>query len=55
MSTKYAPPPCFWVPSVSHSNYADELPNNDNYYFAQMLDEIYPKELQLNKANATDT
>ena len=29
--------------------------NIDNPYFEQMLGEIYPTELQLNKANSSDT
>ena len=31
------------------------LINIDNPYFEQMVDQIYPTELQLNKANSTDT
>ena len=27
----------------------------DNIYFDQMVDRIYPTELQLNKANSSDT
>ena len=29
--------------------------NNDNPYFAQMVSQIYPTELQLNMANPSDT
>ena len=29
--------------------------NNDNPYFAQMVSQIYPIELQLNMANPSDT
>ena len=33
----------------------DDLLNIDNSYFEQMLGQIYPTELQLNKANSSDT
>ena len=39
----------------STSRYLDDLLNIDNPYFEQMLDQIYPTELQLNKANSSDT
>ena len=32
-----------------------ELLNFDNPYFEQMVGKIYPIELQLNKANSSDT
>ena len=35
--------------------YLDDLLNIDNPYFEQMLSQIYPTELQLNKANPLDT
>ena len=35
--------------------YLDALLNIDNPYFEQMVDQIYPTELQLNKANSSDT
>ena len=35
----------------STSRYLDGLVNIDNPYFAQMVSQIYPTELQLNKAN----
>ena len=35
----------------SISRYLDDLLNIDNPYFEQMVDHIYPTELQLNKAN----
>ena len=35
--------------------YLDDLLNIDNPYFEQMVDQIYPTELQLNKANSSDT
>ena len=39
----------------STSKYLDDLPNIDNPYLEQMLGQIYPTELQLNKANSSDT
>ena len=35
--------------------YLDDLLNIDNIYFEHMVDRIYPAELQLNKANSSDT
>ena len=35
--------------------YLDDLLNIDNIYFDQMGDRIYPTELQLNRANSSDT
>ena len=35
--------------------YLDDLLNIDNIYFDQMVDRLYPKELQLNQANSSDT
>ena len=37
------------------SIYLDDLLNTDNPYFEQMVGQIYPTELQLNKANSSDT
>ena len=37
------------------SRYLDDLLNIDNIYFYQMVDRIYPTELQLNRANSSDT
>ena len=37
------------------SRYLDDLLNIDNTYFEQMVGQIYPTELQLNKANSSDT
>ena len=37
------------------SRYLDDLLNIDNPYFEQMVSQIYPTELQLNKANSSDT
>ena len=41
--------------SISTSRYLDDLLNIDNIYFDQMVDRIYPTELQLNRANSSDT
>ena len=38
-----------------NSRYLDDLLNIDNPYFKQMVGQIYPTELQLNKANSFDT
>ena len=39
----------------STSRYLDDLLNIDIPYFEQMVGQIYPLELQLNKANSSDT
>ena len=39
----------------SISRYLDDLLNIDNIYFDQMVNRIYPTELQLNRANSFDT
>ena len=39
----------------STSRYLDDLLNIDNIYFGHIVDRIYPAELQLNKANSSDT
>ena len=39
----------------STSRYLDDLLNIDNTFFDNMVHHIYPSELQLNKANVTDT
>ena len=39
----------------STSRYLEDLLNIDNIYFDQMVDRIYPTELQLNRANSSDT
>ena len=39
----------------STSKYLVDLLNIDNPYFEQMVGQIYPTELQLNKANSSDT
>ena len=40
--------------STSKYLYLDDLLNIDNPYFEQMVSQIYPTELQLNKANFSD-
>ena len=35
--------------------YLDDILNIDNVYFDTMISQIYPSELQLNKANTSDT
>ena len=37
------------------SRYLDDVLNINNVYFDNMVSQIYPSELQLNKANTTDT
>ena len=39
----------------ANSRYLYDLLNIDNIYFDQMVDRIYPTELQLNRANSSDT
>ena len=39
----------------STSRYLDDLLNIDNIYFDQMVDRIYPTEIQFNTANSSDT
>ena len=39
----------------STSRYLDDLLNIVNPYFESMVNQIYPPELQLNKANTKDT
>ena len=49
--------------SLNHDNQAEVIEAfnstsrylDDNPYFESMVNQIYPPELQLNKANATDT
>ena len=41
--------------SLSYNRYLDDLLNIDNPYFEQMLGQILPTELQLNKAKYSDT
>ena len=39
----------------STSRYLDDLLNIDNPYFDQMVGQIYPTVIQLNKVNSFDT
>ena len=39
----------------STSSYLDDLLNIDSIYFEHLVDRIYPAELQLKKANSSDT
>ena len=39
----------------STSRYLDDLLNIDNNFFDSMVNRIYPSEVQLNKANLSDT
>ena len=39
----------------STTRYLNHLLNIDNTYFDGMVKQIYPSELQLNKANSSDT
>ena len=39
----------------STSRYLDDLLNIDNNFFDSVVNRIYPSELQLNKANVSDT
>ena len=37
------------------SRYLDDILNIDNVYFDNIVSQIYPTELQINKANTSDT
>ena len=37
------------------SKYLEDIFNIDNVYFDTMISQIYPSELNLNKANTSDT
>ena len=37
------------------SKYLEDIFNIDNVYFDTMINQIYPSELQLNKANTSNT
>ena len=37
------------------SRYLDDILNNSNVYYNAMVSQIYPSELQINKANTSDT
>ena len=39
----------------STSRYLDDILNIDNSYYDDMVSQIYPPELKVNKANASDT
>ena len=39
---------------VIDARYLDDILNIDNIYFDNMVSQIYPSELQLNKANTSD-
>ena len=41
--------------SNTTSRYLDDIINIDHVYFDTMISQIYPSELQLNKANTSDT
>ena len=41
--------------SKSTSRYLDDILNIDSPYFEGMINRIYPPELELNKANTSDT
>ena len=43
------------IEAHSTSRYLDDLLNIGNIYFDQMVDHIYPTELQLNRAKSSDT
>ena len=43
------------LPYDSNLYFIEGLLNIDNIYFDQMVDRIYPTELQLNRANSSDT
>ena len=38
-----------------HPNILDDILNINNVYFDNMVSQIYPSEVQLNKANTSDT
>ena len=40
---------------ISTSRYLDDLLKTDNNFFGSIVNGIYPSELQLNKANVSDT
>ena len=42
------------VVKASSSRYLDDLLNINNPFFAQMVSQIFPTELELNKANPSD-
>ena len=48
---------CFVMRGIfnTQSRYLDDILNINNVYFDNMVSQIYPSELQLNKANTSDT
>ena len=40
---------------ITTSRHLDDILNINNVYFDKMVSQIYPSELQLNKANTSDT
>ena len=40
---------------ITTSRYLDNILNINNVYFDDMVGQIYPSELQLNKVNTSDT
>ena len=40
---------------ITTSRYLDDISNINNVYFDNMVSQVYPSELQLNKANTSDT
>ena len=40
---------------ITTSRYLDDILNIDNVYFDNMISQIYPLQLQLSKANTSDT
>ena len=43
------------IPMGTTSRYLDDILNINNVYFDNNVSQIYPSELQLNKANTSDT
>ena len=51
-------PGCPFIPvfdANTTSRYSDDILNINNVYFDNMVSQMYPSELQLNKANTSDT
>ena len=43
------------IDAFTTSRYLNDILNINNVYFDNMVSQIYPSELQLNKANTSDT
>ncbi len=43
------------IRSMTSSRYLDDILNLDNPYFSRIVNQIYPSELTLNKANTLDS